>query len=147
MAIMQIQEATKKSKKKKSPEKKDRKPDYDEKEIPKVLEGPVSPLSLRKDYDAPGCGCMNPEPGMVKEIEPIEDMPEVPETIEMPEAIPEEPMAILVCPDCESEAPFKLTPPPGIPMGQRTFHCRRCGSSVSFPNIGKDASSGKYRVI
>lgn len=139
MSIMQIQEAAKKKDKKKKKE--DKKPDYDD--VPQVLEGPVSPLSLRKDYDAPAdCGCMAPEEpaGMVKTIDIPEDIPS--ETPKGPEEI-----AILICPECSDEAPFSLAPPPGIPMGRRNFHCRRCGSSVNFSSIGKDASSGKFRVI
>ena len=73
--------------------KKDRKPDYDEKEIPKVLKGPVeppadkpavepfgSPLRARPDYG---------EAGMIKEI-PVKDVgqdsPAVPQDYDEPES-------------------------------------------------------------
>jgi hypothetical protein len=164
-------------------DKKERKPDYDEKKVPKVLQGPVKdaplqPLRSRrdygegdaamvkdipvkdiqdqepsmsppmggplpisqpvKDYDEPSCGCMPPPP--------LPNQPAVSEEVMLPS--PDEEgglVAILVCPDCGTEGPFDLNPPPGIKPEGRKLKCARCKTIIPLNMISKTASN-KYTL-
>jgi hypothetical protein len=144
---------------------KERKPDYDEATVPKVLKEPIAPLSqplsMRKDY-----GATPEEAAMVKEV-PMEDIgktgpadyDEPPCGCSAPQPIPEPiteevvpPMGeegvvtILVCPECENEGPFNMAPPQGIPLGSRKLKCAKCKTIIPMTTISKTAS-GKYTVV
>jgi hypothetical protein len=138
--------------KKKDP---DRKPkDYDEKDIPKVLKGPISPLGIRKDYG-------EAEADMLKEL-PNTPPPVVQVPIDYDSGCPcqecqdqavspvteetcpsEEEVSILVCPNCGTEGPFQPKPPEGVPLEVRSLKCAKCKTSIKFNSIVKTAS-GKY---
>ena len=161
---------------------KKRKPDYDEKEIPKVLKGPVEapvedkpesivdigaqPLRARPDYMENPVG---PQATMVKEI-PMQDLgknkPPVLKDYDGPEGCPcqdlpqgdseevseetvmpgdEGMLTVLICPSCNNEGPFKMTPPPGISMEARTLKCAKCHTKIPFNKLIKTAS-GRYVV-
>lgn len=114
---------------------KNRKPkSYDESDVPNVLRAPVS---LSKDYDVPrepimdGTGPHGRGMGPGKGTGPCSDPVK----------------AILVCPDCDTEAPFNLVPPPGVPVGRRVLCCASCGSDIKFPKLSRSASDGKYRIV
>lgn len=100
---------------------KDRKPiDYDEKDVPKVLKGPISPLGLRKDYDALG---------------PLRDGrgPHGPRK--------------LTCPGCGQVAPLDLTElPGGIPFKKVSIRCNPCGRKIPLVSVGL-AEDGDYTVF
>jgi hypothetical protein len=178
-------------------EKKERKRDYDDKDVPKVLKGPVKlppeeaplqPLRSRrdygegpqpadatmvkdipvqdlkkqepmgippsmggaippppsqpmpiKDYDDPSCGCSPPP------MSPM-NQPAVSEEVVLP--APDEDggfITILVCPDCGTEGPFDLNPPPGINPEGRKLKCARCKTIIPLNMISKTASN-KYTV-
>lgn len=166
-------------------EKKDdkRKPDYDEKEVPKVLKGPIKPTAedaplqpLRsrkdygegdaamvkdipvkdiqdqqpsmgdllkqqnpvKDYDEPPCGCMS-------HPTPFDGQPAVSEEVVLPSDEDGGFITILVCPDCGTEGPFDLNPPPGINPEGRKLKCARCKTIIPLNMISKTASN-KYTL-
>lgn len=91
--------------------------------------------ATKPDYDsAPACGCMGQgTPGPVSE------------EVSMPGEGGQGLITILVCPDCGTEGPFNMTPPPGIPMEARTLRCASCKAKIPFKGIVKTAS-GKYMV-
>jgi hypothetical protein len=141
-----------------------RKPDYDD--VPKVLKGPVKgepaaqPLSIRPDY---GEGQVGPAAAMQKEI-PVQDIsqkpdydtgvpcpcqqpggPPVSEEVCMPGEGDQGMLTILICPDCGTEGPFNMTPPPGVPMESRQLRCAKCLTRIPFKGLVRTAS-GRYKL-
>ncbi len=134
------------AKKKVTPKKDpDRKPDYDEKEVPKVLKGPVAPdvMVVRKDYDAPmedpGCGCFGPGPG------PMPGPPAMPAPEPMVESPGGNPMMLLQCPKCQQQAPLEFNLPEGIPLAKLALQCFGCGEKIAFGSI-VNQGGGMYGV-
>jgi hypothetical protein len=111
------------------------------KDIPMDVSPPPLPIEV-KDYDSPPppCGCLGTP---ASPISPT-DMPhEVSEEVVMPsdEGI----VTILVCPDCGTEGPFDMNPPPGIDPLKRKLKCARCKTIIPLNTISKTASN-KYEV-
>ena len=146
------QEAAKKKKpaKKVTPKKDpDRKPDYDDNDLPKILKGPVAP-ELKKEYDVPvmgpGCGCGGPvmPSGILEPIGPG------PDAIVPPGAMVESPLVgspvmLLECPSCHQRAPLEFDLPVGQPIERLALECFGCGEKIPFGKIMNNGN-GIYAV-
>jgi hypothetical protein len=112
---------------------------------PKAMDMPPAPPAVPiKDYDAPPpCGCLGtPSP----QIPPMDIPHEVSEEIVMPSTDEDEGIVtILVCPDCGTEGPFDMDPPPGIDPLKRKLKCAYCKTIIPLNMISKTASN-KYEV-
>lgn len=93
------------------------------------------------DYDTPPCGCIPPALPNAGQM----NQPPVSEEVVMP-ASDEGFITILVCPNCETEGPFNMNPPPGIPMEARKLKCAKCQTIIPYKAISKTAS-GKYMIV
>ena len=120
----------KKPTRKKVVEKKDpdRKPDYDEKDLPKVLKGPVIPEQVvSENYYVPTL-----DPGCGQPSEPV---------VETPQGAP---MMLLECPKCHQQAPIVFDLPQGVPVEKLAIQCSGCGEKLPF---GKLTNQGKGMFI
>jgi len=104
----------------------------------------MPPASGPMDYDDPvpgGCGCKGtPAPLPMPELNPA-----VSEEVVMPSDEDGGVITILVCPDCGTEGPFDMEPPPGTKPETRKLKCARCKTIIPLNLISKTASN-KYEV-
>ena len=110
----------------------------------------MPPATGPMDYDDPipgGCGCDNaPSCGCGPKPLPMPpENPAVSEEVVMPPDEDGGVITILVCPDCGTEGPFDMEPPPGIKPETRKLKCARCKTTIPLNLISKTASN-KYEV-
>lgn len=103
-----------------------------------------SPDTLIKDYDTmPPCGCLK---NTLPQIPPMDAPQEVSEEVVMPSSDDDEGIVtILVCPDCGTEGPFDMNPPPGIDPLKRKLKCAKCQTIIPLNMVSKTASN-KYEL-